>query len=114
MAQLQFEREQNQLLRGFQRPQVERQFFQGRQNLPGQFVGRGTLHSGLYSSALQQFAEDEAFGLGAFDIQSAQQEGQFAFQQQGIESNIGSIQAEAARQRQQARSQVAQRIQEII
>lgn len=114
LAQLQFDQEQFQIQRAFQRPQLERQFFQGRQNLPGSFVGRGLLNSGLYKQALERFAESEAFGLGGFDISTAQGLGGFAQRAQGIEAGIADIQTAAAQQRQVQRSQVASQIREIL
>lgn len=92
---------------------LKRQFVQQRAQIPGQFIGRGLLNSGLYQRGLKDYAANrtEAFGdlgrkyqqmLGTLDLQ----------RQQGAASQFADL-ADVNAQERQRRAELAAQIRSL-
>lgn len=67
-----------------------RQSDQTRRGIPGQFARNGTLRSGLYLKALQDYAQARLSGLSGLQSQYQQQMGGSILQRRGMEDEYGT------------------------
>ncbi len=89
---------------------LKRQFFNMRNSLPGQYVGRGLMNSGIYKQGLQDFNQNRVQQFGDLARKYQQMVGQLDLQrQQGLESQyagLADINAQEAARRAQLASQI--------
>lgn len=75
-----------------------------RNKLPGQFAGRGLMNSGVYTNALQEYAQNRQLGFEGLGRQFDKQMGGYAQQALDLESRLqqGLNMVEAERQARRA------------
>lgn len=92
---------------------LKKQFVAQRQQIPGQFIGRGLLNSGLYAQGLQDYASNRTQGFGDLARKYQQMLGGLDLQhQQGAQSQYADL-ADVGAQERQRRAELAAQIRSL-
>lgn len=85
-----YQQQLNGLQYGQQMADMGRKFNQARVQLPTQFAQRGTLHSGLYQNALQQYAQERLRAQSGLQTAFLQGQGGHVLADRGYEDDYAS------------------------
>jgi len=91
--------EQGQQRYALEKPRVQSQGIENRENIQGSFEGRGLLRSGAYATANARALGDEQYQLGSM--------------QMGLADDIGSLESQLAAAIAAARRQASERVLQI-
>ena len=93
---------------------LTRKFDQMRSRLPGGFARRGLLNSGIYGSALQNYATNRANTMNDLQQQLAGTQGQYALQGQMGENTLNTALAAIQAEQDARRADLAAQLREIM
>lgn len=85
-----------------------------RENLPQQFINRGTFRSGIYQQALKQYAIDRLTGLRNLQRDYQAEQAGLTFQGRGIEDELAQTLANLYGQQNAAQQQIASALKGIL
>lgn len=94
----------------FEYPDLVRKFDQMREQLPGQFAGRGLLNSGIWMGALGKYNTERQFGLGHAEFEQQSKMGQFDINKQALERTYQQARQQIDSQEAAARQDLAAQI----
>jgi len=109
-AQSGFDRQNAQIAQRFDRRNLAMQYKQMRDKIPGSFVGRGLLNSGLYGQALQDYGTQKTQAYGALGRKYQQMFGQNRINTQNAEQDYANQMGDIANSEQTRRQQLAAQI----
>lgn len=109
-ANLQFQRGDTQSQEAYQTAQLTQNIGRSRQQLPGQYAGRGLLNSGIYGNALLRHSQDAANQYRDLSLKFGSMYGQNAIAQQQARTTYDLGIADVDAQEAGARAQLAAQI----
>lgn len=93
--------------------QLGQQFYDFRQKIPGSFIGRGLLNSGLYSHALSEYSRKKLQGQNDLNLDYSGQVGGLDLEKLGLEQNLSGGLAGLEAEKQARRAQLAAQLREM-